>query len=147
MTLDEFNQQLSRLAGQWKSAYSTERARLIYKTVQSLTVHEFSFVVDRFLGYRKEAPLVPEFAEECAKIAERKWSAQKNQHGNVVWLNTRARCNKCSDLGMLRAIHKELGPGPYAFRCDCPAGKQRQVNWPAWEMADQSKYELAGGDT
>lgn len=78
MTQEQFAQQMARLSQQWKSAYSTERARLIYRTVQALTVQEFSFIVDRFLGYRKEAPLVPEFADECAKLAERKWQAQKH---------------------------------------------------------------------
>lgn len=78
MTGDQFQIQMNRLAEQFgKTAYGTERARLVWLEVKDFDVNWFARLCDSFLGYERQAPLLDRFAEAASKERERVYQIEK----------------------------------------------------------------------
>ncbi len=71
MRSEEFQAHLNRLSGQFKNAYGTERAKLVWNEVKDFDARWFSDLVDQFIGELAHAPLLPAFREAAAKERER----------------------------------------------------------------------------
>ena len=81
MNQGQFDQQIQRLVNNFgKTAYSSERAILLWREVSTLSASWLNLTVDKFIGELKHAPLLPEFREEISKERERIWRGDKEKY-------------------------------------------------------------------
>lgn len=72
MTESEFQTQFTRLVDTFgKTAYSTERAKMIWNTVKPLSGDWFKRTCDSFIGSLRHAPLLPDFEDAAVNERER----------------------------------------------------------------------------
>jgi hypothetical protein len=117
----EFSQQLNRLQETFgKSAYGTERVKLIWKEVKDLAPDWFASVVGGFIGTLRQAPLLPDISERASQERERLWRIEKDNKLVHDW-TANPNCNLCRDNGIYLCLQNG-NSGPYAFRCVCSAG-------------------------
>lgn len=143
MTHEEFQREMDRLVDQWPRAYSGSRMEVIAREVADQTAAWWKRTVDRFLGERKDAPLLPEIRDVVARDRERSWTSQKS----VPWKEFIANpfsCSRCGGSGVIRArlIGHEPGLYTYAFSCECEYGRKDRRGFPSWERADHSAFEI-----
>jgi hypothetical protein len=80
MTHEVFSNHMNRLCTQFgKTAYSTERAALIWREVQHLDGAWWGKTVDRLLGECRQPPLLPEIREFISREREKTWMGEKKQ--------------------------------------------------------------------
>jgi hypothetical protein len=82
MSPGEFQHHMSRLANQFKQAYGDERVSLILREVGTLSGEWWARTVDQFIGYCRQAPLMPEIAEAASRERERLRQIEKRQEAN-----------------------------------------------------------------
>lgn len=81
MNQGQFDRQIQRLVSNFgRTAYSPERAILIWKEVSNLSSEWLENTVDRFIGEFRQAPLIQDFREAIAEERERIWKTEKRQH-------------------------------------------------------------------
>lgn len=79
MTFQEFQPGMQRLTKTWERVYSEERVRIIFEAVRDLNSSWWSKTVDGFIGYSRQAPLMPEIMERVSEERERLREIQKRQ--------------------------------------------------------------------
>lgn len=90
MTEQQFQTQLNRLTENFgKTAYGTERARLIWREVQHFDAHWFANQVDEWIGNLRQAPLLEEIRKACSIERERAREREKKQHAQEAedWMS------------------------------------------------------------
>lgn len=81
MTELHFMSQIKRLADTYGAkTYGTERSGILWQEVKDFSDEWMTKAVDRFIGSRREPPLLPEFAEAASRERERVNDTQKRQH-------------------------------------------------------------------
>lgn len=142
MTQAEFAAQMTRLVANFgKSAYSDERARLIWRAVEPLSAAWWTKTVDDFIAYARQAPLMDQIRERVAEERERIWGAHKKQ-APKLWEPPRdARCFACKDSGVVMAREKEGEVGVYVFKCGCSAGEADRRAYPKWGYEWEERFE------
>lgn len=122
MNQQEFTQQLIRLQENFgKTAYSTERAKLLWGEVKDLAPDWFIGVVDDFIGSLRHAPLIPDFAEQASMERERLRKIEKDR-GISQPQRISNDCQDCRDNGVYLCTFRGDRSTPYAFRCHCKRG-------------------------
>lgn len=140
MTQQEFQSEMARLVEQFKGSYSQARTELIWREVRDQSPGWWKKAVDTLLGDCRQAPLLPEVRTLVGVEREKRHQGQNRAQS---WqAPTNAVCRTCSDTGVIRALHKGLGMGPYAFKCNCQAGRRDGRKFPQWEHADRTAFEV-----
>jgi hypothetical protein len=89
MTFQEFQVQLNRLAQQFgKNAYGDERAKLIWREVNTMSAAWWERFVDKAIGYSMTPPLLPQIQESLSLERERtreRERAQEKQDAEDFW--------------------------------------------------------------
>ena len=120
MTSAEFSAQMERLSSRWKSVYSEELVKLIWREVGHISGNLFRQVADHLIGECRQPPLLPEIRDAIASRREREWQATKQSSPNYSW-NGFAACRQCGDMGVILCRH-DTRLGFWAFRCSCERG-------------------------
>lgn len=143
MTEQEFTIQMNRLAETFgKSAYSSERVKLIWSAVRDFSQQWWGSTVNYFIGYQKQAPLMSEIGEAVGKERERIWNQQKKNQAPIWQPEKNASCVGCRDSGVVLARELET-KAIYAFLCNCDAGKADRRNYPRWNFRSEDYFEVA----
>lgn len=122
MTESHFSQQLTRLQENFgRTAYSTERTKLLWREVKDLSPEWLTGVVDSFIGSMRHAPLIPDFSEQASTERERLRRLEKDR-GYTPTPNATADCEWCRDNGVYICLMNGNRSAPYAFRCHCKRG-------------------------
>jgi hypothetical protein len=124
-----------------KSVYSEERAKLIWRAVESLSSAWWEKTVDEFIAYCRQAPLMDQIREKVSEERERIWGRQKHQMPKLWELPRDARCFACKDSGVVMARAKDGTPGFYTFKCGCPVGQSDRRAYPRWGHEWEESYE------
>lgn len=140
MTVEQFREQIGRLASQWPNTYKQERAALIWRELEQLPAAAFRAMVDSALANSMKAPLLPEFqAAKARYLQAQRASEAVNSVGGYV---AEYRCVLCRDLGVLYCRREEVG-GVWAFRCLCDKGRMASCAFPVYR--EQHGYTPVGG--